>query len=86
MNKKLVFLPIMVLLLLACPMESWAQKFTITGKVTEQSSGEVLPGATALLLNAKDSTQVTGAATNNDGLFTISPKKGGEYQNRWGSR
>ena len=79
MNKKLVFLPIMVLLLLACPMESWAQKFTITGKVTEQSSGEVLPGATALLLNAKDSTQVTGAATNNDGLFTISPKKGGEY-------
>ena len=79
MNKRIVFLPIMVLLLIACPTEIWAQKFTVTGKVTEKSTGEVLPGATALLLNEKDSSQVTGAATNTNGLFTVAPKKAGNY-------
>ena len=79
MNKSIIFLPLVVLAILLCPTKMWAQKFSITGKVTEQSTGEVLPGATALLLNAKDSSQVTGAATTTAGTFTLSPKKGGKY-------
>ena len=79
MNKRLVFLPIMALLMLVCPMESWAQKITVTGKVTEKSTGDALPGATAILLSPKDSSQVTGAATNNSGNFTFSTKRAGKY-------
>ena len=79
MNRSIIILPLVVLAILLCPMKTWAQKFSITGKVTEQSTGEVLPGATALLLNAKDSSQVTGAATTTAGTFTLSPKKGGKY-------
>ena len=79
MKRSIIILPLVVLAILLCPIKTWAQKFSITGKVTEQSTGEVLPGATALLLNAKDSSQVTGAATTTAGTFTLSPKKGGKY-------
>ena len=79
MSRKFILLPIAVLLLWLCPNEALAQKITLTGKVTEKTNGEALPGATAVLLNPKDSTQVTGAATNTSGWFTISPKKGGKY-------
>lgn len=79
MNKSFLLLPLVAILMFHCPSKIWAQKFSVTGKVTEQSTGEVLPGATALLLNVKDSTQVTGAATNDKGTFTLSPKKGGKY-------
>ena len=72
-------MPIVALAMLVCPVKTWAQKFSVTGKVTEMTSGELLPGATALLLNAKDSSQVTGAATNNAGIFTLAPKKSGKY-------
>ena len=80
MSRKFILLPIAVLLLWLCPNEALAQKITLTGKVTEKTNGEALPGATAVLLNPKDSTQVTGAATNTSGWFTISPKKGGKYK------
>lgn len=79
MNRNLLLLPFVALLTVICPIESWAQKFTITGKVTEQSTGEVLPGAAAILLNPKDSTQVAGAATGDNGLFSISAKRAGKY-------
>ena len=79
MNRTIILMPIVALAMLVCPMKAWAQKFSVTGKVTEMSSGELLPGATALLLNPKDSSQVTGAATNNSGAFTLAPKKGGKY-------
>ena len=79
MNRTIILLPIVALAMLVCPTNAWAQKFSITGKVTEKTSGENLPGATALLLNAKDSSQVTGAATNSVGTFTLAPKKGGKY-------
>ncbi len=79
MNRHIILLPVMALIMLVYPTKTWAQKFSITGIVTEQNTGETLPGATALLLNAQDSTQVTGAATNNTGTFTLSPKKGGKY-------
>lgn len=79
MNKTIFLLPIVALAMLLCPSKAWAQKFSVTGKVTEQSTGEILPGATAMLLNAKDSSQVTGAASNTAGIFTLAPKKGGKY-------
>lgn len=79
MNKPILILPIAALLMLLCPAEVLAQKFSITGKVTERNTGEALPGATAMLLNATDSTSVTGASTGSDGTFTLSPKRGGKY-------
>lgn len=73
------FLHILTLLLLLCPTDIMAQKYSVTGKVTEQSSGESLPGAAVALLNAKDSSQVSGAATKTDGSFSLQSKKGGRY-------
>ena len=79
MTKKLLLLPIAILAMLMCPTKAWAQKNTVTGKVTEMRSGETLVGATAVLLNPKDSAQVSGAVTGETGVFTISPKNGGKY-------
>ena len=56
-----------------------AQKVTVTGTVSEASTGETLPGATALLLSPKDSAQVTGGAANINGVFTLPPVKAGRY-------
>ncbi len=60
-------------------MDLVAQKISVIGKVTESSSGEALPGATAALLNPKDSSIVAGVATNANGAFTINPKRHGSY-------
>lgn len=72
-------LSLMTLFLLICPADLWAQKFSITGKVTEYSSGESLPGAAIVLLNAKDSSQVSGVASALDGSFSLTSKRGGKY-------
>ena len=56
-----------------------AQKVTVTGTVSEASTGETLPGATALLLSPKDSSQVTGGAANMNGVFTLPAVKAGRY-------
>ncbi|MDE5561801.1 MAG: carboxypeptidase-like regulatory domain-containing protein, partial [Bacteroidaceae bacterium] len=79
MNKAILILPIATLLMLLCPAKVLAQKFSITGKVTERNTGEALPGATAMLLNAADREAVTGASTGSDGTFTLAPKRGGKY-------
>lgn len=79
MNHKypLLFLALFVLLLF--PSFAVAQKYTIVGKVTESATGEMLPGATAVLLSPKDSTQVTGAASGTNGVFSIPLKRSGKY-------
>ena len=60
-------------------MDLAAQKFSVTGQVTESNTGEPLPGASATLLSPKDSSIVTGATSGMDGKFAISPKRGGDY-------
>ena len=56
-----------------------AQKISVTGKVTEKATGDVLPGATAVLLNIKDSARVSGAASKADGSFAIPGVAAGSY-------
>ena len=79
MNIRFFLLSLMTAVIWLCPMDLSAQKISVTGKVTESSTGEALPGAAAALLNPKDSSIVTGATTDNNGKFSIAPKRGGEY-------
>lgn len=60
-------------------LSAGAQKVTVTGKVTETSTGESLPGATVLLLSPKDSSQVTGGAASMSGTFSLPAVKAGRY-------
>jgi len=55
-----------------------AQKITVSGTIVDQT-GESLPAATVVLLNAKDSAQVTGVASKTDGKFTLPKVNAGTY-------
>lgn len=79
MSKSLLILSIVAAVMWLCPMDSVAQKISITGKVTERSNGEALPGAAVALLSPKDSSIVAGATTGMDGKFSLSPKRNGDY-------
>ncbi|MCR5821248.1 MAG: TonB-dependent receptor [Bacteroidaceae bacterium] len=63
-------------LLLATGLQ--AQKIAVSGIIVDET-GESLPAATVVLLNSKDSTQVTGVATKTDGRFTLPKVKAGAY-------
>ena len=65
------------LLALCLVLTASAQKATVTGTVVD-SDGEPLPGATVVIMQL-DSTQVTGQSTQNDGTFSISGFKVGDY-------
>lgn len=69
----------LLLFLTLFTLTAGAQKVTITGKITETSTGEALPGATVLLLSPKDSSQVTGGAANMNGAFSLPEVKAGRY-------
>ncbi|RPD47105.1 TonB-dependent receptor [Hymenobacter sediminis] len=66
--------------LLLCPLvalaftghQAWAQTRTISGRVTDRSSGEGLPGVTVLLKGGTN-----GVSTNADGTFTLTVPEGG---------
>lgn len=62
-----------LLWLLFCPFFLMAQQGTLTGTVTEKSSGLPLPGANAIV---KGTTN--GATTDFDGKFTLSKLKNGD--------
>lgn len=59
------------ILLLLLPLASMAQKFTVSGYVTDSSSGESLIGANVFV-----SEQKVGTATNNYGFFSIQLPEG----------
>ena len=70
---------IILAIALFCTLTATAQKISVTGKVTEKATGDVLPGATAVLLNVNDSTRVSGAASKADGSFSIPGVPAGNY-------
>ncbi|WP_018612710.1 SusC/RagA family TonB-linked outer membrane protein [Segetibacter koreensis] len=70
MTKKLLFLPLLILLLFST--YTFAQNIVISGKVKDQN-GNPVSGAT---VSVKGSRQ--GAATNESGNFSINVKKGAE--------
>src|SRR5450432_3942604 len=55
------------LFLIFCFLQSIAQQKTISGKVTDASTGQPLAGSTISVRGSKEATQ-----TNSDGSFTIS--------------
>ena len=68
---------LLTLLLLFVATAASAQKGTISGKVID-SEGEAMPGATVVVMNP-DSSQVTGQSTKDDGSFSLSGIKYGDY-------
>ncbi|MBQ7442525.1 MAG: TonB-dependent receptor [Bacteroidaceae bacterium] len=68
---------LLTLLLLFVATAASAQKGTISGKVID-SEGESMPGATVVVMNP-DSSQVTGQSTKDDGSFSLSGIKYGDY-------
>ena len=52
---------------------------SITGKVLEKGSDIPMEYANIILFNAEDSTQVSGASSNEEGLFNISPVRPAKY-------
>ena len=68
-----------LLLLCAFSTVALAQKYTVSGTIMDGTLNETLPGAAVVLLNPKDSTQVTGAATDTQGRFSIPVSKSGTY-------
>ncbi|MFQ5631299.1 MAG: TonB-dependent receptor domain-containing protein, partial [bacterium] len=72
--------PIVALLLsvfLASPL--YSQTATLKGKVTDDATGEILPGANVVVRAVGSSAQPTGAATGEDGSYTVPGLSAGTY-------
>ena len=67
------------MLLVLCTVSAVAQKATVTGTLIDATLKEPLPGAAVVLLNPKDSTQVTGAASDVNGKVNMPVSKYGTY-------
>ena len=66
-------------ILLLMPLLAFAQRIALTGTVTDNADGGPLPGTSVVLLNPKDSAQVTGMSTDENGKFRIPAVKAGKY-------
>lgn len=66
-------------LLLLMPLLATAQRITLTGSITDAADGGPLPGASVVLLSPKDSAQVAGISTDDNGKFRMSAVKAGKY-------
>lgn len=75
MNKRVLVSFSLLLLSLAV----MAQKATVTGTVMDGGMKEPLPGAAVVLLNPKDSTQVTGVVSDVNGRVNMPVQKYGSY-------
>ncbi len=73
MNKLLVIIALILLTQIAV-----AQKFSITGTVTDTIKSP-LPSSTVMLLNPKDSTLINFGVTDTKGLFEIKGVSQGDY-------
>ena len=66
-------------LLVMCTVSVMAQKSTVTGTIMDGGLNEPLPGAAIVLLNPKDSTQVTGVVSDVNGKVNMPVSKYGTY-------
>lgn len=69
----------LAVLLLLMPLFAAAQRVTLTGTVTDAADASPLPGTSVVLLSPKDSSQVTGISTDENGKFRIPAVKAGKY-------
>ena len=67
------------ILLCLCTIAAVAQKVTLSGVIMDGSLGEPLPGASVVLLQPKDSVQVTGISSDMNGKFKLPSVKAGPY-------
>ncbi len=72
--RKLLITLLTGLTVLLLPNLAWAQQGTITGTITDQETGESLPGATVQVLE-----EGMGSATNAEGSYRITGVPAGEY-------
>ncbi len=83
---KTVALKLALLLILAATTFPAAaqqrQGFTVSGQVMDAEDGSPLPGLTAVLQNAADTTRQFAGITDADGKFTLSPRRPGMYRLR----
>lgn len=68
-----------LLLLTLCSVAAVAQKATVSGTIVGETDNEPLLGAAVVLLNPKDSSQVTGVATDVEGRINMPVSKYGTY-------
>lgn len=69
-----------LLLLCLCPIMAMAQKITVSGSVQDATvANEPLPGASVVLLAAKDSAKAAGINADLDGKFELPSVKAGDY-------
>lgn len=67
------------LVLMMCSAVMMAQKATVKGVIMDGGLNEPLPGAAVVLLNKKDSTQVTGVVSDVNGQVSMPVSKYGTY-------
>ena len=65
---------VVILAIILLPVLSLAQQGTVTGTITDESTGDAIAGANVILLGTN-----TGAAANNDGIYTIRNAPLGDY-------
>ncbi|TFV94249.1 TonB-dependent receptor [Algoriphagus kandeliae] len=70
---------VLILFLLFVSWGSFAQTFSLKGKIQDAKNKETIPNATVLLLRVNDSTQVDGMISDLDGNFEIQSIQEGEY-------
>lgn len=68
-----------LLILCLCSFVALAQKVTVSGEVMDGSLNEPMTGASVVLLQPKDSAQVTGASSDLEGKFKLPSVKAGNY-------
>ena len=68
-----------ILLIAVLSVFAQSKKVKVTGKVIDSDTQEAVMMANVRLLQLPDSTYVTGAASNEKGMFTIPSVKTGKY-------
>ena len=68
-----------ILLIAVLSVFAQSKKVKVTGKVIDSDTKEVVMMANVRLLQLPDSTYITGAASNEKGMFTIPSVKTGKY-------
>ncbi len=78
MNNKLKYL-LSIFLLIQFVSISQISNVTVSGLVKDITTKAVLPYVSVILKTEKDSSFITGAITNEEGIFTLSNIKEGNY-------
>lgn len=72
-------LPLLLVLLLCSFHTIIAQTINVEGKISDETTSETLPGATAMLLQTNDSTLYKFGVSNAEGKFNLKGAKSGTY-------